>query len=60
MAALISATAYWPGFALAAIIACCSALIVPVPVRTAVPAGAAEAGSGTAEAEAGASRTTPA
>ncbi|MFC4030157.1 MFS transporter [Streptomyces polygonati] len=53
MAALISATAYWPGFALAAVVACCSALIVPVPRRPAVPAR-------TADAEAGASRTTPA
>jgi MFS family permease len=31
MAAFISATAYWPGFALAAATACASALIVPVP-----------------------------
>lgn len=41
MAALISATAYWPGFALAALSACGSALIVPVPrpVATAEPTG---------------------
>jgi MFS family permease len=31
LAAFISATAYWPGFALAAATACVSALIVPVP-----------------------------
>jgi hypothetical protein len=35
MAALISATAYWPGFALAAITACGSAVLIPVPGRVA-------------------------
>jgi nitrate/nitrite transporter NarK len=38
MAAVISATAYWPGFALAAVTACASAAIIPVthaaPART--------------------------
>ncbi|WNI16999.1 MFS transporter [Actinacidiphila sp. ITFR-21] len=37
MAALISATAYWPGFALAAAVAGVSALVVPVPRRAATP-----------------------
>jgi MFS family permease len=35
MAALISATDYWPGFALAAVVACVSSLIVPVPPKVA-------------------------
>ncbi|SEO37067.1 MFS transporter [Actinacidiphila rubida] len=35
MAALISATAYWPGFVLAAATACASALIIPVPAQAA-------------------------
>jgi MFS family permease len=35
MAAVISATAYWPGFALAAATTCASALLIPVPRRTA-------------------------
>jgi MFS family permease len=37
MAALISATAYWPGFALAAVTACVSAAIIPVPRQVAEP-----------------------
>jgi MFS family permease len=37
MAAFISATAYWPGFALAALTACASAAVIPV--TRAVPAG---------------------
>ncbi|WUH91820.1 MFS transporter [Streptomyces sp. NBC_00433] len=36
MAAVISATAYWPGFALAAVTACASAAIIPV--ASAMPA----------------------
>ena len=43
MAALISATAYWPGFALAAVTACGSALLIPVSRPVAAPDGA-EAG----------------
>ncbi|MEV6009812.1 MFS transporter [Streptomyces sp. NPDC051976] len=37
MAAFISATAYWPGFALAAALTCVSAVIVPVPRTLAEP-----------------------
>jgi MFS family permease len=41
MGAVISATAYWPGFVLAAATACASAAIIPVPAQaTASAAGA--------------------
>jgi hypothetical protein len=40
MAAIISATAYWPGFALAAATTCASALLIPVPRRASAPAAA--------------------
>jgi sugar phosphate permease len=43
MAALISATAYWPGFALAAVTACVSAALIPV--APAAPGTAAAAGA---------------
>ncbi|WP_328915138.1 MULTISPECIES: MFS transporter [unclassified Streptomyces] len=40
MAAIISATAYWPGFALAALTACLSAVLVPTPRRATAPTAA--------------------
>ena len=40
MGAVISATAYWPGFVLAAATACASAAIIPVPAQVAAAAGA--------------------
>jgi MFS family permease len=39
MAALISATAYWPGFTLAAVATCVSAVVIPVRGPVAAPAG---------------------
>ncbi|WP_308012176.1 MFS transporter [Actinacidiphila acidipaludis] len=41
MGAVISATAYWPGFVLAAVTACVSAAIIPVPAQVAAPAAGA-------------------
>lgn len=43
MAVIISATAYWPGFGLAAAAACVAAVIVPVPSPV---AATADAGAG--------------
>lgn len=40
MAAFISATAYWPGFVLAAALTCGSAVLIPVPRRSAAPSAA--------------------
>lgn len=40
MAALISATAYWPGFALAAVTACASAALIPVTATVRAREGA--------------------
>jgi MFS family permease len=42
MAALISATAYWPGFALAAAATCASAVLIPVPAARQVSRPVAE------------------
>ena len=41
MGAVISATAYWPGFVLAAATACASAAIIPVPAKVSAPAAGA-------------------
>jgi MFS family permease len=42
MAAVISATSYWPGFALAAATACASAALIPVAQRPAASAAAGQ------------------
>jgi MFS family permease len=41
MGAVITATAYWPGFVLAAATACASAAIIPVPAKVSAPAAGA-------------------